>query len=137
VPRPRRLGAGFSPRSLWIIPVYFTWNSLWTKWYWSKVYSQFLRVYPADQHSTIVAYSFVTSPRAHDYILGYIWGFSSYPALGWLQGRKLEKDMRGIRERKITKVGETKPNSVASVHERAIPTERPPLAGEVSANFCG
>jgi hypothetical protein len=28
-------------------------------------------------------------------------------------------------------------NSVASVHERTIPTERPPLVGEVSANFCG
>jgi hypothetical protein len=28
-------------------------------------------------------------------------------------------------------------NSVASVRERTIPTERPPLVGEVSANFCG
>ena len=28
-------------------------------------------------------------------------------------------------------------NSVALVHERTIPTERPPLVGEVSANFCG
>jgi hypothetical protein len=28
-------------------------------------------------------------------------------------------------------------NSVAWVHERAMPTERPPLVGEVSANFCG
>jgi hypothetical protein len=26
---------------------------------------------------------------------------------------------------------------MASVHERTIPTERPPLVGEVSANFCG
>jgi hypothetical protein len=26
-------------------------------------------------------------------------------------------------------------NSVALVHERTIPTERPPLVGEVSANF--
>jgi hypothetical protein len=26
-------------------------------------------------------------------------------------------------------------NSVASVRERTIPTERPPLVGEVSANF--
>jgi hypothetical protein len=30
-----------------------------------------------------------------------------------------------------------KTNSMASVREQAIPTERPPLAGEVSANFCG
>jgi hypothetical protein len=30
-----------------------------------------------------------------------------------------------------------KKNSVARVRERTIPTERPPLAGEVSANFCG
>jgi hypothetical protein len=28
-------------------------------------------------------------------------------------------------------------NFVASVRERAIPTERPPLVGEVRANFCG
>jgi hypothetical protein len=28
-------------------------------------------------------------------------------------------------------------NSVALVSERTIPTERPPLVGEVSANFCG
>jgi hypothetical protein len=28
-------------------------------------------------------------------------------------------------------------NSVAYVRERTIPTERPPLVGEVSANFCG
>jgi hypothetical protein len=30
-----------------------------------------------------------------------------------------------------------KKNSVAWVRERTIPTERPPLVGEVSANFCG
>jgi hypothetical protein len=28
-------------------------------------------------------------------------------------------------------------NPVALVHERTIPTERPPPVGEVSANFCG
>jgi hypothetical protein len=28
-------------------------------------------------------------------------------------------------------------NSVARVRERTEPTERPPLFGEVSANFCG
>jgi hypothetical protein len=28
-------------------------------------------------------------------------------------------------------------NSVALVRERTIPTKRPPLVGEVSANFCG
>jgi hypothetical protein len=31
----------------------------------------------------------------------------------------------------------TKTNSMASVHERTIPTEGPPLVSEVSANFCG
>jgi hypothetical protein len=30
-----------------------------------------------------------------------------------------------------------KKTSVALVRERTIPTERPPLVGEVSANFCG
>jgi hypothetical protein len=28
-------------------------------------------------------------------------------------------------------------NSLALVRERSIPTERPPLIGEVSSNFCG
>jgi hypothetical protein len=28
-------------------------------------------------------------------------------------------------------------NSVALVRYRTMPTERPPLVGEVSANFCG
>jgi hypothetical protein len=28
-------------------------------------------------------------------------------------------------------------NSVALVRERTTPTQRPPLVGEVSANFCG
>jgi hypothetical protein len=28
-------------------------------------------------------------------------------------------------------------HSVAVVRKRTIPTERPPLVGEVSANFCG
>jgi hypothetical protein len=28
-------------------------------------------------------------------------------------------------------------NSVASVRKRTIPTERPPLVGEVSVNLCG
>jgi hypothetical protein len=31
----------------------------------------------------------------------------------------------------------TKLNSVALVRKRIIPTEGPPLVGEVSANFCG
>jgi hypothetical protein len=32
---------------------------------------------------------------------------------------------------------ESKLNSVTLVRKRTIPTERPPLVGEVSANFCG
>jgi hypothetical protein len=32
---------------------------------------------------------------------------------------------------------EQKTNPVALVRERTIPTQRPPLVGEVSANFCG
>jgi hypothetical protein len=31
----------------------------------------------------------------------------------------------------------TKLNSVTVVRKRTIPTERPPLVGEVSANLCG
>jgi hypothetical protein len=34
-------------------------------------------------------------------------------------------------------LSKTKLNSVTLVRERTIPTEQPPLVGEVSANFCG
>jgi hypothetical protein len=33
--------------------------------------------------------------------------------------------------------GETKKTSLVRVRERTRPTERPPLVGEVIANFCG
>jgi hypothetical protein len=32
---------------------------------------------------------------------------------------------------------QNKTNSMVGVRERNIPTERPPLVGEVIANFCG
>jgi hypothetical protein len=34
-------------------------------------------------------------------------------------------------------IANLKLNSVAWVRERTIPTQRPPLVGEVNANFCG
>jgi hypothetical protein len=37
----------------------------------------------------------------------------------------------------VVQLPKPKLNTVALVHERTIPTERPPLVGEVSANFCG
>jgi hypothetical protein len=40
-----------------------------------------------------------------------------------------------MRYRSVVKL--KKLNSVALVRERTIPTERPPLVDEVSANFCG
>jgi hypothetical protein len=38
---------------------------------------------------------------------------------------------------RVYHIPKTKLNSVALVRERTIPTERPPLVGEVSANVCG
>jgi hypothetical protein len=37
----------------------------------------------------------------------------------------------------VTNFTKLKLNSVALVRKRTIPTERPPLVGEVSANFSG
>jgi hypothetical protein len=37
----------------------------------------------------------------------------------------------------VTKLQQKTTNSVALVRKRTIPTERPPLVGEVGANFCG
>jgi hypothetical protein len=46
----------------------------------------------------------------------------------------VEGNVHGTFEGTITHL---KLNSVAVVRKRTIPTERPPLVGEVSANFCG
>jgi hypothetical protein len=46
--------------------------------------------------------------------------------------------MNGQRDRDVrTSRSKNKVNSVAVVRKRTIPTERPPLVSEVSANFCG
>jgi hypothetical protein len=46
--------------------------------------------------------------------------------------RRLIIELAEAREQKTKQA-----NSVASVRERTVPTERPPLVGEVIANFCG
>jgi hypothetical protein len=43
-----------------------------------------------------------------------------------------KKEMTAVLQTKL----KLKQNSVALVRERTIPTERPPLVGEVSANLC-
>jgi hypothetical protein len=50
-------------------------------------------------------------------------------------GRMGRLEMHSVWNNKVIKVIK-KLNSVAWVRERTIPTERPPLVGEVSANFC-
>jgi hypothetical protein len=45
--------------------------------------------------------------------------------------------VEGGRGVKLTTHLHLKLNSVAVVRKRTIPTERPPLVGEVSANLCG
>jgi hypothetical protein len=40
-------------------------------------------------------------------------------------------------EKKCVKYASYHTYSATLVHERTIPTEQPPLVGEVSANFCG
>jgi hypothetical protein len=47
-------------------------------------------------------------------------------------GDEMKKKKIGTASRKFLK----KKNFVAIVRERTIPTERKPLVGEVSANFC-
>jgi hypothetical protein len=45
--------------------------------------------------------------------------------------------MGGTTNSSCSKSLKTKLNSMVWVRERTIPTERPPLVGEVTANFCG
>jgi hypothetical protein len=47
------------------------------------------------------------------------------------EGRRLDLNMI------IEMFQQNKTNSVASVHERTVPTEQPLLVGEVSSKFCG
>jgi hypothetical protein len=49
----------------------------------------------------------------------------------WLAGRVQ------LQFNKLTKTEKKKLNSMVWVRARTIPTERPPLVGEVIANFCG
>jgi hypothetical protein len=61
------------------------------------------------------------------------------PSLGWRDLMKTtgiftRYGQRPYRDSNLTKL---KLNYVALVRERTIPTERPPLVGEVSANLCG
>jgi hypothetical protein len=46
-------------------------------------------------------------------------------------------DMRNNKRDRECYIIVTKKNSVALVRKRTIPTERPPLVGEVNANFSG
>jgi hypothetical protein len=45
--------------------------------------------------------------------------------------------LASIAEYMVEMITKLKLNSAALVRERTIPTERPPLVGEDSANFCG
>jgi hypothetical protein len=61
-----------------------------------------------------------------------------------LSGRNIMQSVALIHEsrhistrRQPTNYNNNNNNSVALVRERTIPTERPPLVVEVSANFCG
>jgi hypothetical protein len=51
--------------------------------------------------------------------------------------RKEEAEMKTMFEEMDANQKTKKLNSVAVVRKRTIPTERPPLVGEVSANLCG
>jgi hypothetical protein len=53
------------------------------------------------------------------------------------EGRKEEKQREEIRKESAYFEIKGRKNSAALVRKRTIPTERPPLVGEVSANFSG
>jgi hypothetical protein len=57
--------------------------------------------------------------------------------VGQLKNVTTLPDFSGLIEEKIFIDPKLKLNSVALVRKRTIPTERPTLVGEVSANFCG
>jgi hypothetical protein len=48
-----------------------------------------------------------------------------------------EKEAKSFMISRTTSASQKRANSVALVREQTIPTELPPLVGEVSANFCG
>jgi hypothetical protein len=76
--------------------------------------------------------------------INYIWGYANktfeYHCPRELSLRKTMQQLH-VRLSEDTKCNvqniTNKKNSVACVRERTIPTERPPIVGDVSANFCG
>jgi hypothetical protein len=50
---------------------------------------------------------------------------------------RLDSKKKPLNDMLVIAQQKQKKNSVALVRKRAIPTERPPLVGEVTANFCG
>jgi hypothetical protein len=69
------------------------------------------------------------------FILFYFLSFPLNRFLKWLP-RSRTHDSAPSRK-KLARARIRKSNSVACVHDRTIQIERPPLIGEVSANFCG
>jgi hypothetical protein len=62
--------------------------------------------------------------------------YGGFLALKW-DIAKATKTYRAVRSKLCNSLSNNNLNSVARVRERTIPIERPPLVGEVSANFCG
>jgi hypothetical protein len=72
----------------------------------------------------------ITYAQQHKHI-HTIWVDTS--AVGWTEPRTTDWSFHWTR---WAGLANKQTNSVAWVHERTIPTEQPPLVGEVSANFC-
>jgi hypothetical protein len=73
---------------------------------------------------------------------GYNWATLSLEEINtetWSPGWGLDARLLTLLRRRtiLAKSKKIKLNSMAWVRERTIPTERPPLVGEVSANSCG
>jgi hypothetical protein len=66
-------------------------------------------------------------------------GYPHYPVnRAQLQdNRRRGKEAASLTLPRLVLVASKKKNSMVRVRERTIPTERPPLLGEVVANFCG
>jgi hypothetical protein len=63
-----------------------------------------------------------------------VWNVRS--GVDWI-GLAQDRDKRRALVNSVMNLLKLKLNSMARVRERTIPTERPPLVNELSANFCG
>jgi hypothetical protein len=96
----------------------------------------------ADSRTLRISYHLDSQLKTVTVIIKFIFMFKHHALRPLLHAVKITRSILSLcllnGNKKDTKYGDKQQtNSVALARKRTIPTKRPPLVGEVSANFCG